>query len=41
MRDKGVRAPQWWQTNPEFGLALGWAAIFGVLWAGARLSGVI
>jgi hypothetical protein len=42
MRDKSAQAPmQWWQTNPELGLALGWAVIFGVLWIGARLSGVV
>jgi hypothetical protein len=42
MRDKGAHTPiQWWQSNPELGLAVGWAVICGVLWATAQLAGLI
>ena len=41
MRDKLVSASrQWWQNNPELGLATGWAVICGVLWLVARVTGV-
>ena len=37
MRHKLLGAPrQWWRNYPEFGLATGWAVIFGGLWLVAR-----
>jgi hypothetical protein len=41
MKLKALDAPrQWWQNNPELGIATGWAVIFGVLWLVVRLLGV-
>ena len=31
---------QWWQNNPELGIATGWAVIFGGLWLVVRVLGV-
>jgi hypothetical protein len=31
---------QWWQNNPELGMAVGWAVICGGLWLAVRLLGV-
>jgi len=42
MQNKGAQASKhWWQTNPELGLAAGWAIISGALWVSAYLTGVI
>jgi hypothetical protein len=41
MRHKLLGAPrQWWQNNPELGLATGWAVICGALWLVVRVLGV-
>lgn len=41
MKLKALDAPrQWWQNNPELGIAAGWAVIFGGLWLVVRLLGV-
>jgi hypothetical protein len=41
MRNKPLGAPrQWWQNNPELGIAMGWAVICGGLWLMVRLLGV-
>jgi hypothetical protein len=39
--DGGGTSNQWWQTNPELGLAAGWAVICGALWVGAYMTGMI
>lgn len=31
---------QWWQTNPELGIATGWAVICGGLWLVVRALGI-
>jgi hypothetical protein len=31
---------QWWQNNPELGIATGWAVICGVLWLMVRALGI-
>jgi len=41
MRLKSVGARrQWWQTNPELGIATGWAVICGGLWLVVRVLGL-
>jgi len=41
MKHKLLGAPrQWWQNNPELGLATGWAVICGGLWLAVRVLGV-
>jgi len=41
MKHKLLGAPrQWWQNNPELGLAMGWAVICGALWLVARVVGL-
>ena len=41
MKHKLLGAPrQWWQNNPELGLASGWAVICGGLWLVVRVLGV-
>jgi hypothetical protein len=31
---------QWWQANPELGIATGWAVVCGGLWLVVRILGV-
>lgn len=31
---------QWWQTNPELGIATGWTVVCGALWLVVRILGV-
>ncbi len=31
---------QWWQNNPELGIAIGWAVVCGALWLVVRVLGV-
>jgi hypothetical protein len=41
MRNRLLGAPRhWWQSNPELGIAIGWAVIFGALWLCARMMGL-
>jgi hypothetical protein len=41
MNHKLLGAPrQWWQNNPELGLATGWAVICGGLWLVVRVLGI-
>jgi hypothetical protein len=41
MRHKLMDAPRhWWQSNPELGLAMGWAVICGLLWLAVRVFGL-
>jgi hypothetical protein len=30
---------QWWQANPELGIATGWAVVCGGLWLVVRILG--
>jgi hypothetical protein len=41
MKLKALGAPrQWWQNNPELGIAIGWAVICGSLWLAVRVLGL-
>ena len=31
---------QWWKSNVELGIAIGWAAVCGALWLVVRVLGI-